>query len=171
MFPCWLAYSAASAHKRRHPEAWHLSVLVTGMGLSPQAWSAIVRRPREVSFRAPRARLDAAQQQLAGRTEALLRMLTGAGARGMRELSIASPNPASRQLVHAAGQLTSLSVLRLEQQHVRLDRLAGLLHLRELALLQCDIQPGRGAGACPGGVLPLLSAGHTVGAKPHIGFC
>ena len=35
------------------------------------------------------------------------------------------------------------------------------MHLRELALLQCDVQPGRGAGCCPGGALPLLSAGRT----------
>lgn len=46
-------------------------------------------------------------------------------------------------------------------QHVRLDRLEGLVHLRELALLQCDVQPGRGAGGCPSGALPLLSAGRT----------
>ena len=35
------------------------------------------------------------------------------------------------------------------------------MHLRELALLQCDVQPGRGAGSCPGGALPLLSAGRS----------
>ncbi|KAK9844156.1 hypothetical protein WJX81_006240 [Elliptochloris bilobata] len=26
---------------------------------------------------------------------------------------------------------------------------------------ECDVQPGRGAGSCPGGALPLLSAGRT----------
>jgi len=138
------------------------AVLILALAACPQAWSAIVCRPREVRFASRRVYTATQQAQLAYRTDTLLRLLLGSGARGMRVLSIHQPSPASRQLVAAAGQLSSLAVLRLEQQHVRLDRLAGLGHLRELALLACDIQPGRGAGgACRGGALPLLSAGHT----------
>lgn len=69
-----------------------------------------------MSFWSSRAYTDAQQQALVARTETLHRMLRGDGAHGMRSLSILSPSALSRDLVAAAGRLSSLAVLRLKSQ-------------------------------------------------------
>ena len=114
--PCGAQYVVISPGDRRDAAPFLPLHPCATVGRAPQAWSALVRRPREVSFWSGRAYTDAQQQALVARTETLHRMLRGDGAHGMRSLSILSPSALSRDLVAAAGRLSSLAVLRLKAQ-------------------------------------------------------